>query len=226
MRALFITATGTGIGKTLVTCALAWQLRRRGKLVKALKPIVTGYDPGNAAASDPHLILEALGETASCAAVELISPWRYAAPLAPDAAAAQENHRIDFDELVEFCRAAKNADGDFLLIEGIGGALVPLGRDRTVADWIAALDIPCLLVSGSYLGSLSHTISTLEAMRGRGLRISRLVISGGAGEALPLEDTATALAPFLDGMPVTLIPRLRSTGQLWQQAPEIPVLGD
>ena len=223
MSALFITATGTGVGKTLVTCALAWQSRQQGRPVTALKPIVTGYGPGTEATSDTHLILAALGETPTEAAVRATSPWRFAAPLAPDAAAARENTSIDFGDLVGFCQTAMEDADDFVIIEGIGGAFVPLAGERTVADWIAALDIPCMVVAGSYLGSLSHTIATLEAMRARELRIARVVINASTAEGLPVDDTAAALAPFLGTIPVSRLPRIDVPEQRWRQAPEIPV---
>lgn len=217
MKALFITATGTGMGKTLVTCALARHLLGRGKTVTALKPLVSGYDWDRAQDSDPHLILEALGEPITPEAVDAISPWRYTAPLAPDAAARREGREVDFDALVTFCREAMDSAADRVLIEGIGGAFVPLAGDRNVADWIAALDIPCILVAGNYLGALSHTISVVEAMRGRGLTVARLVINDCGNGAMALQETAVALAPFLDGVPVTLIPHLEPARDLWKK---------
>ena len=94
-------------------------------------------------------------------AVAEITPWRFAAPLSPDMAAAREGRRLDLGDIVAYCRAAH---GDPLLIEGIGGAMVPLNDEHTVLDWIADLGAPALVVTGSYLGTISHTLTTLAAI--------------------------------------------------------------
>ncbi len=217
MTAFFITATGTEIGKTLVTCALTWHLRQRGEKVTVLKPIVTGYDAETAKESDTHLILEALGKPITQAAIDAVSPWRFTTPLAPDAAAEREGREIDFDALVDCCRKVINTYAGTTLIEGVGGAFVPLAKNNTVADWIAALDIPSILVAGNYLGSQCHTISTLEAMHARDINVAKLIISDAGESAIPPEETLEALAPFLDDIPATIIPRLTSSQQLWQE---------
>ena len=96
MTALFVTATGTGIGKTLVTCLLARQLRAAGRRVRALKPVATGYTA--ARDSDSAQLLAALGEPITDANVAAISPWRFAAPLSPDMAAEREGRALDVGE--------------------------------------------------------------------------------------------------------------------------------
>ena len=95
MPALFITATGTDIGKTFVTTGLIRALRQHGRKVTALKPIATGFDEKNFATSDAALLLEACGHDVDLDAIVAISPWRFAAPLSPDMAAAQEGKIID-----------------------------------------------------------------------------------------------------------------------------------
>ena len=146
MSTLFVTATGTEIGKTLVTAALCHELRVAGRPVRALKPVLSGYDPATLAESDPGILLASLGEAVTEEAVAAIAPWRFAAPLSPDMAAAREGRRLDLAAILAFCRAA---EGDPLLIEGIGGAMVPLDDDHTVLDWISAeLGAPALVVAG------------------------------------------------------------------------------
>ena len=225
MKAFFITATGTGVGKTLVTCALASQLKQKGKRVKVLKPVVTGYDSESSEASDTHLILEALGEPRCAAGIDAVSPWRYTAPLAPDKAAALEGKEIDFEELIQFCREAMKTDADYLLIEGIGGAFVPVAGDKTVADWIAALEIPSIIVTGNYMGTLSHTLSLIEALQVRGLKIDRLIINDcplvGQDDTSPTQDTLRALAPFLHGIRTAQLHRLQPATEPWRQVPDI-----
>src|SRR5262245_1713511 len=104
MTALFVTATGTDIGKTLVTAGLIAALRQQGRAVEALKPVVTGYTPETAARSDPGVLLAALGRPVSEETVGDIAPWRFAAPLAPDMAAQREGREVPFHALVAFCR--------------------------------------------------------------------------------------------------------------------------
>ena len=137
---------------------------RGGPPVRALKPVLSGYDPATLAESDPGVLLASLGEATSEEAVAAITPWRFSAPLSPDMAAAREGRRLDLAEILAYCRAT---EGDPLLIEGIGGAMVPLNERHTVLDWIAELGVPALVVTGSYLGTISHTLTTLAAIRGR-----------------------------------------------------------
>jgi dethiobiotin synthetase len=208
MSAIFITATGTEIGKTFVAAALIRHLRRTGRAVDALKPVLTGFDPATAAASDAGVLLAALGRPVTPSDIERISPWRYAAPLSPDMAARREQRPGDFNALVQFCRRAADASPGLLLIEGIGGAMVPLDDRHTVLDWIAALRIPSVVVTGSYLGSLSHTLTCLDVFDRRQLAIKALVVNETPGSTVPLRNTAETLARFAAPVPVIELPRL------------------
>jgi dethiobiotin synthetase len=109
-------------------------------------------------------LLAALGREAGAAELDAIAPWRFAAPLSPDMAAALEGREIDFDALVAFSRRAVSADFHAPLVEGVGGVMVPLDQTHTVRDWVAASGLPAVLVAGSYLGSMSHTLTALEAL--------------------------------------------------------------
>jgi len=204
MSALFVTATGTGIGKTYVTAGLLRHLRGKGQDVAALKPVLSGFDaiPG----SDPALLLEAMGVTANPETVAQISPWRFTAPLSPDMAAAREGRAIDFDALVAFCRAEAARPGA-LLIEGVGGVMVPLDGRHSVLDWMTALRFPVLLVTGSYLGSLSHTLTAAAVLERAGLTAAALVIDDSGDGAVPLADTTATLRRFLPGVPLVPLPR-------------------
>ena len=104
MGAKFITGTGTDIGKTWLACALLRHWRAERRQVVAFKPVLSGFDPQHAGASDAGALLAALGREPSQAELDAIAPWRFAAPLAPDMAAALEGRRVDFDQLVAFTR--------------------------------------------------------------------------------------------------------------------------
>ena len=218
MSTLFVTGTGTEIGKTVVTAALCHELRTRGRPVRALKPVLSGYDPAAMHESDAGVLLASLSEPVTEEAVAAIAPWRFAAPLSPDMAAAREGRRLDLQKIVAFCRAQK---GDPLLVEGIGGAMVPLDDQHTVLDWIAALGAPALLVAGSYLGTISHTLTTLAALRGRGVPIAGLVISESVESPVPPAETAQTIARHAGALPVALVPRLPLFPAPWREAPPL-----
>ena len=105
MSTLFVTATGTEIGKTLVTCALVEQLRKRDRGVRAIKPVVSGFDEAEADDSDCALLMRAQGQEAT--ELDRVSPWRFRAALSPDMAAAAENREVPFAELIQFCQEAE-----------------------------------------------------------------------------------------------------------------------
>ena len=208
MAAYFVTSTGTDIGKTFVTAGLIRYLREAGQAVHALKPVVSGYDPSVVETSDPAVLLSALGRQVSADEVEAIAPWRFRAPLSPDLAAAREGRDIDFERLVRFSRQAVNAETGMLFIEGVGGIMVPLDAERTVLDWMAALQIPLLLVVGGYLGTISHTLTALDVLATRHLRVAAIVVSESERNPVELDDTVASIARFAHGAGVVGLPRL------------------
>lgn len=117
MSAIFVTATGTDIGKTFVTAGLIRFFRERSERVEALKPVVSGFDPACPEGSDPDVLLEALGRPAGTSEIGKISPWRYRAALSPDLAAAREGRVPEFSAVVDFTRRAIAANTGILLIE-------------------------------------------------------------------------------------------------------------
>jgi dethiobiotin synthetase len=218
MSAVFVTATGTGVGKTFVTAALIHQLRARGKRVRALKPVVTGFNNSTKGESDPAILLEALGEDVGPRTIASIAPFRYRAPLAPLMAARREGRELDFGGLVDFCRN-ESAKGGVLLIEGVGGVMVPLAGAKTVLDWIAALKCPAILVCGSYLGTLSHTLTALDVLVRRGVEVAGIVVSESAGVEVGLEETARVIGE-LTARPTFALPRLLGP-KAWMRAPDL-----
>lgn len=208
MPALFVTGTGTDIGKTYISCALIRALRARGAAVDAFKPVVSGFDPRDAAGSDPSRLAAALGDPG---AVLRIAPRRYRAPLAPNIAARLEGQVLALDDMVidAVARAAELRDG-LLLVEGAGGVMSPLTDGETNLDMITALGAPVLLVAGSYLGAISHVLTALVALRAARAEVAAVVMSESL-DAPDLAQTAEALAPFLSGAPLFLAPR----GESW-----------
>jgi dethiobiotin synthetase len=205
VTAIFITGTGTEVGKTFVAASLIRHLRQTGRTVEAIKPVVSGFDPDRAAGSDPDVLLQALGFPATLSNIERISPWRFRAAMSPDAAARHEERRIDVDEVIAFCQSAVERRQEILLIEGVGGIMVPLDGQRTVLDVMMALQLPLILVAGSYLGTISHTLTALDALFRRDLSVLAIVVSETAGSTVPLKETVAAIAQF--AQPVLGLPR-------------------
>jgi dethiobiotin synthetase len=208
MTAVFITATGTDIGKTFLTAGLIRHIRGAGGAVAAIKPIVSGFDPGAWQGSDPALLLAALGRPVALEEVERISPWRFKAPLSPHMAGKREGRLIVFQDVVEFCRRSMAGNRGVLLIEGVGGIMVPFDDRHTVLDLMSMLRIPAILVAGSYVGTISHTLSALEVMARRNLDIAAVVVSESEGSAASLEETVATVEQFADAIDVVGIPRL------------------
>lgn len=203
MGANFITGTGTDIGKTWLCCALLRHWRGQGLRPAAFKPLLSGYDPAAPAGSDAGALLAALGQGMD--ALDAIAPWRYAAPLSPDMAAAREGKRIDMDALLAFTRAAVAGPGP-TLVEGVGGVMVPLDERHTVRDWIAASGLPSVIVAGSYLGAMSHTLTAVEALAKVGAGVTAIALNESPASTVDLMETAETVARHA-GLPVVAIRR-------------------
>jgi dethiobiotin synthetase len=210
MNAYFVTATGTDVGKTFVTAGLVRHLRAARKKVAALKPIISGFDIATSALSDPGILLDALEEPISVEALKRISPWQFAAPLSPDMAAAREGREIVFDELVAFCREALAKNDGTLFIEGVGGIMVPLDAEHTVLDWAKTLDVPLIVVTGSYLGTISHTLTALDVIARAGITVAALVVDDSGDGAVPLSETLVTLRRFTRTIPIATLPRVKA----------------
>lgn len=205
MTAIFVTSSGTEIGKTYVSAMLTREMKAR-----AIKPLVSGFDETTFPESDPAMLLAAMGEDVTFENAARVSRWRFKAALSPDMAAKRENRTIDFDALIAECVDAA-AKHDPLVIEGVGGLMVPLDATHTVLDWMKALDarvkIAPLLVVGAYLGTISHTLTTLAVMRAENLLPRAIVVSEAAPGPVPVEETAETIARFSGGVPVRALSR-------------------
>jgi len=195
MTQYFITATGTDIGKTYITCSLIKSLIARNISVLGLKPIISGWEDYNDE-TDTCRILAAMGRPFFPDDIDTISPWRFAAPLSPDMAAAKEGREINFDTVVKFCNSAK-ALSEHLIIEGVGGVMVPINKEKTFLDLMQEVNLPAILVTGSYLGTISHTLTAINALKSRNIDIHKIIINESEG-GVDLQDTKNTLLNFTD----------------------------
>jgi dethiobiotin synthetase len=218
VKSRFVTSTGTGIGKTLVTALLVRELRAAGEPVTALKPVISGYPGPPGEPSDTEILLRAQQLPVDAVHIEAISPLRFRAPLSPDMAAAREGRRIDLDALVDLTRERRARCTGWLLIEGVGGVAVPLGERHTVLDWMAAVGFPAILVTGSYLGTLSHTLTAATALRARGIELAGLVLSESVESPVPLAETRGTLLRFLGELPCAELAR---SSDPWKDPPPL-----
>ena len=208
MTAIFITATGPDVGKTLVVASLIRHLQQIGHTVDAIKPIVCGYEPAQAATSELATLIAALGLPFSPESIERISPWRFRAALPPDLAAQLERRSIDVDEVVAYCKTAVERRRGVLLIEGVDGVMTPLDPNRTILDVMMALRLPLILVTGSYRGALSHTLTALDSLFRRDMNLLATIVSETPGSKVPLNEVVASIGRFTE--PVIGLPRPRS----------------
>lgn len=198
MRQLFVTGAHTDVGKTYVACAMLRAARARGLSVAALKPAVSGIDEADWAQSDPGRLLAAMGRPLTLAELDAIAPLRFTAPLSPPMAARLEEVDLRISTLTDFCRAGLAASAaDLMLVEGAGGVMSPMAEDGTGLDLMVSLGLPSVVVGGSYLGAISHTLTAIETLRARGLPIAAVVISqSGDPDAPDFAQTVDSVAAF------------------------------
>ena len=207
MPGLLVTATGTDGGKPGGPGGLRRAARRAGRPVTARKPVLTGYAAADAAESDAGRLLAAQDIVIDSTAISAISPWRYAAALSPDMAAAVEGRKAPgLAAVAAFCGATL-APERLTLVEGIGGVMVPLDRRHTVLDLAAELALPILLVSPTALGAISHALTAVAALAGRGLSPALLLLVESPGATVPAAATRDTLAAFCPGVPIATLPR-------------------
>jgi dethiobiotin synthetase len=215
-NSIFITGTDTGVGKTTVACGIAAALRWRGHDVGVFKPAETGCLRGEDDALQPADAGRLRWFSACRLALPAICPYALRDPLAPAVAAQREGLSIEVERLVR-CHETVAAQHDVTLIEGAGGLLVPLAPALTFADFAARLRVPVLVVVGSRLGAINHTLLTMRYARCVGLHVLGYVINSLTAEPdLAADTNIEVLAEWL-GPPLGVVPHL---GQVTDTAAE------
>ena len=203
MRGLFITGTDTGVGKTHIACAIVRELKAAGHRVGVFKPACSGAmidTAGHPHWDDVDRLREALGQSVSD---DQLCPQRFLAPLAPPVAARKERRTVDL-VAIERGLNAWQANSDIIIVEGAGGLLCPLTDELTIADLAARFRFPLLIVARLGLGTINHTLLTVEVARRRRLPIKGIVfnesepmVADRSPESNPLEVAARCDVPVL-----------------------------
>jgi dethiobiotin synthetase len=201
----FITGTDTGVGKTIVACALALSLKQRGLRVGVMKPVETGWHADPLYLADGDRLRSVVDASLP---PELVSPYRLPPPLAPLAAARQMGVTIEMARIHEaFIHIA--GSHQVTVVEGLGGVLVPLNETAQVIDLIVALGLPAVVVGRTRLGGVNHALLTLEALTMRRVAVLGLILNEPApGEPTPVESRQAT-----------------STGELLREVSRIPIFG-
>jgi dethiobiotin synthetase len=220
LRGVFVTGTGTEVGKTVVAAVIAHTLAARGEKVAVFKPAVTGLDdfPADGPKSrdiddisahrpDHEMLREAAGSEQSD---EEIAPYRYGPPASPHLAAALAGEQIDPQRVIASARSAA-ANADALVCEGVGGLLVPLSPAYLVRDFAVDLGMPLAIAASPGLGTINHTLLTIEAARAVELAVESVVLTPWPAEPTVVERSNRETIESLGGVRVETLPRLDLT---------------
>jgi dethiobiotin synthetase len=199
---VFVTGTSTEVGKTVVAAVLARTLAAEGKRVAVFKPAVTGLEEEGE--TDHALLRRASGSSQSD---EEIAPYRYQPPSSPHLAAALAGEEIDPERLRQTAAAAA-ADADAIVCEGVGGLLVPLTPTYLVRDLATDLGYPLVIVAASGLGTINHTLLTLESARAAGLEVAAVVLNPWPEQPTEIERNNRETIAELGEVRVEILPRL------------------
>jgi dethiobiotin synthetase len=203
---LFVVGTDTGVGKTFVASAIARTWRESGRRVGVLKPVASGASlrEGRLVSDDAEALIEAAGGGIPH---DRVAPIVFAEPLAPPVAARRQGTPLSMRRVVDVvsgCLDWWQARAEVMVVEGVGGLHCPLAEGATVADLAIYLDYPLLIVAHRGLGTLNHTLLTVEAARTRALRIAGIVLNGARPTVDPIVEDSNAeeLALRLGGVAI------------------------
>ncbi|MFW6153815.1 MAG: dethiobiotin synthase [Planctomycetota bacterium] len=171
VRGVFVTATDTEVGKTMIAGAIAAHLRERGRRVGAFKPAASGCR-----VVDGTLISDDAEFLTACAGAEAVVPLKFAEPLAPNVAAARAGEGVDVGAILAAYRRMA-AESECIVVEGVGGLLCPIADDVWVIHLAKLCRLPLVIVARPGLGTINHTLLTLHAARSAGLEVAGVVVN-------------------------------------------------
>jgi dethiobiotin synthetase len=210
LRGVFVTGTDTGVGKSVAAAAICAALAARGERVAAFKPAVSGLDEEAGEFGHDHELLASVASAGQSA--EEVAPWRFGPPLSPHLAAELAGARIEPAQLVAAARAH-----ELLVCEGVGGLLVPITPGYLVRDLAIDLELPVVVAARTGLGTINHTLLTVEAARATGLKVAGVVMTPWPEEPSDMERSNRATIERLadvrvNGLPPTTRDRLAEAG--------------
>jgi dethiobiotin synthetase len=203
VEGVFVTGTGTEVGKTVVAAAIAYTLSNDGKQVAVFKPVVTGLE-NNDGEPDHALLRRAAGSEQSD---DEIAPYRYGPPMSPHLAADLAGEEIQPAHLLDAARAAA-VGSDALVCEGVGGLLAPLATDYLVRDFAVDLGLPLVVAASPGLGTINHALLTIEAARSAGLEIAMVILTPWPEKPGQIEESNRETIAALGKVEVQTLPRL------------------
>jgi dethiobiotin synthetase len=205
LRGVFVTGTDTEAGKSVVAAAICAALAARGERVAAFKPVVTGLDEEPGEFGRDHELLASVA--ASGQAADDVAPYRFGPPVSPHLAAELAGVTVEPAELLAAARAH-----DLLVCEGVGGLLVPITPGYLVRDLAVDLALPVVVAARPGLGTINHTLMTVESARAAGLRVAAVVMTPWRDEPTTMERSNRATVEQLGGVPVSGLPLTNREG--------------
>jgi dethiobiotin synthetase len=210
-QGFFVTGTDTGVGKTLVSCALLHAYAAQGLRTVGMKPVAAGCDT----AGDNEDVTALMAAASIAAPAALVNPYRFAPPIAPHLAAAEAGVDITLTRIADAYSALATL-ADVVIVEGVGGFCVPLNARESTADLAVRLGLPVILVVGLRLGCLNHALLTAEAVCARGLTLAGWVANAIDPAMAQVEANVRALQDRLGARLVARLPFMTTL-----QAPQL-----
>jgi dethiobiotin synthetase len=201
IKGFFITGTDTGVGKTYVAAGIASALRSRRLDVGVMKPVETGCRTieGKPVPRDARKLIMAAGARDSIA---LVNPYCFRKPLAPSIAAELDHAAVNIGSIIKAYRTLSRRH-DLMIVEGAGGILVPLTAKHTSLDLAGKIGLPVVIVARPGLGTINHTLLTISALKGIGVKIAGVVINYARDQKAGLaEKTGPAVIEKMSGIPI------------------------
>ena len=206
-RGLFVTGTDTEVGKTVIAGGIARVLKDKGQKVGVFKPVASGCrsDRGGLVSPDAEFLAHCADSSET---LDQICPVRFREPLAPEVAVQRGAEPIEL-EIIRTYYNRLAAGKEVMIVEGIGGLLVPLSQELLVADLAGQMDLPLLIVANPGLGTINHTLLTIEAARARGLRVAGIIVNSYVADTASVaEETNPAAIERASGVKVlAIVPR-------------------
>lgn len=206
MKSFFITGTDTGIGKTMFTCGMAQLLHASGSDVGVMKPFSTGAPQKNGFQSEDVSLLVKSSDAHD--PEDLINPYFFPIPTSPYLAARKLGKTIDIDVVLSSFEKLQSTH-DVVLVEGIGGIMTPILKDYFVADLIQDLSLDTIIVTGTKIGTINHTLLTLDQCKKFGIQVSGLVINNIVENGYDVQDLEADLVSLSGVNVICKIPFIR-----------------